>query len=103
MLPVSYIILLWIPNCGKSSAKAAIDIINTGLYSLDPQESANNLDSKEVVLMRINGDDSDFEMFNLPASHDCGNTHFESYPIQQLPITKPCGRIRDSQRLQSRP
>ena len=42
----------------KKSAKAAIDIINTGLYSLDPQESANNLDSKEVVLMRINGDDS---------------------------------------------
>ena len=35
----------------KKSAKAAIDIINTGLYSLDPQESANNLDSKEVVLI----------------------------------------------------
>lgn len=73
----------------KKSAKAAIDIINTGLYSLDPQESANNLDSKEVVLMRINGDDSDFEMFNLPLRMTAGTRTsslipYSNYPSQNL-------------------
>ena len=73
----------------KKSAKAAIDIINTGLYSLDPQESANNLDSKEVVLMRINGDNSDFEMFNLPLRMTAGTRTsslipYSNYPSQNL-------------------
>lgn len=50
----------------KKSAKAALDIIQTGLYSLDPQESANNLESKEVVLMRINSENLNFELANFP-------------------------------------
>ena len=68
----------------KKSAKAAIDIINTGLYSLDPQESANNLDSKEVVLMRINGDNSDFEMFNLPLRMTAGTRTSALWAINEV-------------------
>lgn len=50
----------------KKSAKAALDLINTGIYSLDPQESANNISSKEIVLMRMNGEGDAFELLNFP-------------------------------------
>lgn len=73
----------------KRSAKAALDIINTGLYSLDPQESANNLDSKEVVLMRINTDHSEFELSNFPIRFTAGKRNsilitYSNYPSQNL-------------------
>lgn len=50
----------------KASAKAALDIMNTGLYSLSPQESSNNIKSTEVVLMRINAENTRFELHNFP-------------------------------------
>lgn len=50
----------------KKSAKAALDIINTGLYSLDKAETANNLSSKEIVLMRMNVENTNFELYNFP-------------------------------------
>lgn len=72
----------------KKSAKAALDIINTGLYSLDPQESTNNLDSKEVVLMRINGDNTIFEIFNFPLRFTEGARSdlipYSNFPSQNL-------------------
>lgn len=50
----------------KRSAKAALDIINTGLYNLDKAETANNLSSKEIVLMRMNAESTNFELYNFP-------------------------------------
>lgn len=73
----------------KKSARAALDIINTGFYSLAPQESANKLDSKEVVLMRINSESTVFELFNFPLRFTYGNRSstlipFSNFPSQNL-------------------
>lgn len=69
----------------KKSAKAALDIINTGLYSLAPQESANNLESKEVVLMRINSETNAFELFNFPLRFTYGNRNSSIIPFSNFP------------------
>ncbi|MFV0325676.1 MAG: RagB/SusD family nutrient uptake outer membrane protein [Bacteroides xylanisolvens] len=50
----------------KASAKAALDIINLNLYQLDPKEKANSLNSKEVVLFRMNNNSSYLELCNFP-------------------------------------
>ena len=73
----------------KQSAKAALDIIVSGLYELSPAESANNLTSKEVVLMRMNGDNDNFELFNFPISYTKeerpgGAVAMSNYPSQNL-------------------
>lgn len=69
----------------KKSAKAALDIINTGLYSLDPKESANNLESKETVLMRINDNDASFELFNFPIRLTAGKRNSSQIPYSNFP------------------
>ena len=69
----------------KKSAKAALDIINTGLYSLDPKESANNLESKETVLMRINDNDASFELFNFPIRFTAGKRNSSQIPYSNFP------------------
>lgn len=53
-------------NLWKRSAQAALDIINTGLYTLDKASKANNNKSKEVVLMRMNAENTNFELNNFP-------------------------------------
>lgn len=50
----------------KASAAAALDIIMTGLYSLDPEGCANDNTSPEVVMMVMGGDSQDFELNNFP-------------------------------------
>lgn len=50
----------------ETSAKAAYDIIKSGLYTLDPNEKVNNISSPEVVLFRMNGNSSTFELNNFP-------------------------------------
>ena len=50
----------------KLSAKAALDLIDSGLYELEPGEKANNVNSKEVVLFRMNGASQAFELNNFP-------------------------------------
>lgn len=50
----------------KASASAALELINTGIYELDPGEKVNNLSSPEVVLFRMNGNSSNFELNNFP-------------------------------------
>lgn len=50
----------------KQSAKAALELIETGLYFLDLQETANNVDSKELIMVRMNAESSDFELRNFP-------------------------------------
>lgn len=73
----------------KRSATAALDIINTGLYSLDPQESANNISSKEVVLMRMNSEETLFELYNFPirfteGKRSTGMVALSNFPSQNL-------------------
>lgn len=73
----------------KKSATAALDIINTGLYSLDPQESANNISSKEVVLMRMNSEETLFELYNFPirfteGKRGTGMVAYSNFPSQNL-------------------
>lgn len=73
----------------KKSAKAALDLINTGIYSLDPQESANNISSKEVVLMRMNGEDNILELLNFPLRFTEGERSsfliaYGNFPSQNL-------------------
>ena len=76
------------PDLWKKSAAAALEIMNTGLYSLDPKPTANNLDSKELVLMRMNGDSRDFELKNFPIrfteGQRSGNVATATFPSQNL-------------------
>lgn len=48
-----------------ASAKAAREIISTGYYSLST-DNDNNIDSREVVFMRMNPQDYTFELNNFP-------------------------------------
>lgn len=50
----------------KRSAKAALDMIRSGIYSLDPDGCVNDISSPEVVMMAIGGDSQDFELNNFP-------------------------------------
>lgn len=50
----------------KTSARAALDIIESGLYSLDPEDCANNISSPEVVMAVLEGDSQTFELNNFP-------------------------------------
>lgn len=73
----------------KKSAQSALDIINSNLYSLDPKLSANNLDSKEIVLMRMNRDNATFELLNFPIRFTEGQRSanvisHSTYPSQNL-------------------
>ena len=50
----------------KRAARAALDLIQTGLYQLDPNDKCNNVSSAEIVLARRNTNNWDFEMNNFP-------------------------------------
>ena len=50
----------------KASAKAALDIINTNIYTLDPAGCANNNTSAEVVMVVMGDDSQSFELNNFP-------------------------------------
>lgn len=71
----------------KTSAKAALDLINASLYQLESGDKVNNLNSKEVVLFRMNGDSQDFEKTNFPIRFTEGtkqNVTKSVYPSQNL-------------------
>lgn len=73
----------------KTSAKAALDLIKTGIYSLSKSETANNLTSKEAVLMRANSENSNFELYNFPIRFVLGkrpsaNISNSTFPSQNL-------------------
>ena len=50
----------------KKSASAALDIIDDGIYSLDPSDCANKIVSPEIVMVVIGGDSRTFELNNFP-------------------------------------
>lgn len=73
----------------KQSAKAALDIMETGLYALSSQESANNVASTEVVLMRMNSESANFELYNFPirfteGRRGSGMIAYGNFPSQNL-------------------
>ena len=71
-----------------AAAKAAQDLMDTGLYQLDPKEKVNtiNLTSPEVIFEIMRSEDSDFELENFPVRFtyfkrtDLGGT----FPTQNL-------------------
>lgn len=56
----------------KVSAKAALDVINMGVYSLDGMAPQNNFTSKEVVMFRLNANSNSFERNNFPIRFTLG-------------------------------
>lgn len=71
----------------KASAKAALDLIDMGVYALDKTEAANNLVSKEVVMFRLNSFDSKFELNNFPIRFTVGQRSTPAsatFPSQNL-------------------
>lgn len=77
----------------RESAQAAWDIINSGLYTLDPNlvdASTGNdyttiLNSPEVVLFRSNSADSEFELYNYPLRFTNGNRSGTDIPYTNFP------------------
>ena len=73
----------------KRSASAALDLIETGLYSLDPADKCNNPTSPEVVLARQNDNSNTFELYNFPIRFTEGQrsgslTAMGTFPTQNL-------------------
>src|SRR5690606_5536047 len=72
----------------KKSAQAALDIIESGLYILDQNNTANNPLSKEVVFARMNNENSNFELYNFPvrftAGRSTGLMSYRNFPSQNL-------------------
>lgn len=71
----------------KTSAKAALDLIDAKLYQLEPGDKVNNVDSKEVVLFRMNGNNANFELNNFPIRFTEGtktNVTSSVFPSQNL-------------------
>ena len=70
----------------EASARAALDIIELGQYSLDPGDKVNNTESPENVLIRMNGNSSNFELINFPIRFTEGKRNYiaGTYPTQEL-------------------
>lgn len=71
----------------KASAKAAHDIIASGLYALDPNGVANNSSSPEAVLVIRQNNSSTFELNNFPLRFTEGsrtNPATANFPTQNL-------------------
>ena len=73
----------------KRSASAALDLIESELYSLDPADKCNNPLSSEVVLARQNGESTTFELYNFPIRFTEGQksgsqTTMGTFPTQNL-------------------
>ena len=70
----------------KKAAKAALDIINLGIYILDSGEKVNTTASPENVLVRMNSESDSFELRNFPVRFTEGQRTYISgtYPTQNL-------------------
>lgn len=72
----------------KQTALAALDIINLNQYELDPNGAMNNNTSKEVIMLRMNSDNSNFELYNFPIRFTEGNRSASpsssNFPSQNL-------------------
>lgn len=72
----------------KQSALAAQAIIDLNVYQIDSKETANNVDSKEAVLLRMNSENNNFELKNFPIRFTegsrTGNVATATFPTQNL-------------------
>ena len=70
------------------AAKAAQDLIESGVYALDPNETANapGNTSPEVILQIMRSESNSFERYNFPVRFTMGNRTSMSgtYPTQNL-------------------
>ena len=70
----------------KKAAEAAKQIMDSGLYELDPEEKANNPESKEVILAIYRSESSSFEKYNFPVRFTEGErtSLAGNFPTQNL-------------------
>lgn len=73
----------------RRSAQAALDIINLGIYDLDPEGCINKTASPELVLARMNAASNVMELYNFPINYVEGNRPgtalaYGNYPSQNL-------------------
>lgn len=73
----------------KTSAKAALDIIELGEYKLTSKVAANDDDFEEVVMYRLNGEKDLYELYNFPILLTEGNRRNDlllasNFPSQNL-------------------
>ena len=68
------------------AAKAAKDIIDLGIYRLDPAEKANNYMSPEVIMAIQRSESGSFERYNFPVRFTMGEktSIAGNYPTQNL-------------------
>ena len=70
------------------AAKAAQDLIESGLYTLDPNETANAAgnSSPEVIMQIMRSESNSFEKYNFPVRFTMGQRTYMSgtYPTQNL-------------------
>ena len=69
-----------------AAAVAAQDIIDSGLYSLDPGDKVNNIESPENIFLIMRSESSSFELYNFPPRFTEGKRTYISgtYPTQNL-------------------
>ena len=68
------------------AARAALDLMESGLYSLVKGEKANTVGSPEVVLCKMNSQSASFERYNFPLRFTQGDrtSMGGTYPTQSL-------------------
>ena len=69
-----------------AAAVAAQDIIDSGLYTLDPGQTFNKIDSPENIFIIMRSESSSFELYNFPPRFTEGKRTYISgtYPTQNL-------------------
>lgn len=69
-----------------AAAVAAQDLIESGLYSLDPGDKVNNVESPENIFLIMRSESSSFELYNFPPRFTEGKRTYISgtYPTQNL-------------------
>lgn len=70
----------------EKAAAAAKEIIDLGIYKLDPDETANNYTSQEVIFAIMRSESSSFELYNFPVRFTEGQRTYlaGNYPTQNL-------------------
>lgn len=69
-----------------ASAEAAMEIISLNYYKMDADGTTNDIESPEVVMIRMNNFSSDFELYNFPFRFTEGKRTYScgTYPTQNL-------------------
>ncbi|MBO4455906.1 MAG: RagB/SusD family nutrient uptake outer membrane protein [Bacteroidales bacterium] len=70
----------------QKAAQAAKDVMDLGIYRLDPAETANSVNSSETILQIMRSESQSFEKYNFPVRFTMGTRNYMSgtYPTQNL-------------------